>query len=182
MVTMNINPDMMMTDSEDEPDSPVYALTTENRFHADLIIADPLWLDQIDQNTMQMMTKAILACLDAAEAADPVEMSILLTDDAAVAELNQAYRGKDGATNVLSFPDDDGGVLGDIALARETVVQEAQDLARPLSSHVLHLVIHGVLHLLGHDHIDDADAEIMESLETHILAGFGIADPYEEAR
>jgi probable rRNA maturation factor len=119
------------------------------------------------------------------------EVSILLADDATVRRLNAAYRGKDRATDVLSFPAFDrvpevapghlppGPVpLGDIVLALETVRAEAAAAGKPLSDHVSHLVIHGCLHLLGYDHQDRADAAVMEGLERSILERLGIADPY----
>ncbi|MDR3493100.1 MAG: rRNA maturation RNase YbeY [Ancalomicrobiaceae bacterium] len=121
-----------------------------------------------------------------------VEVSLLLTDDARIQVLNRVWRGKDMPTNVLSFPagpeaakdglPDDARplLLGDIVLARETVVREAAAEGKTLEAHVCHLLVHGFLHLLGYDHeIDDA-AEEMESLETEILAALGIADPYAE--
>lgn len=126
-----------------------------------------------------------------------VELSCRLTDDAEVQVLNRDYRGKDAATNVLSFPlvepdlldaladpanAADGGdgelLLGDIVLAAETCAREAQAQGKTLNGHVTHLVVHGVLHLLGYDHLEEQDADAMEALETSILAGLGIADPY----
>jgi probable rRNA maturation factor len=110
-------------------------------------------------------------------------VSILLTDDAAVRKLNAEFRGKDKPTNVLSFPapampGDPEPSLGDIALAFETCASEAQAEDKRLEDHLSHLVIHGVLHLLGRDHEDEAEAEAMEAEETTILATLGIADPY----
>jgi len=123
----------------------------------------------------------------------PAGISILLTDDAAVRELNRTWRGKDSPTNVLSFPATEtaegalpepefDGVpleLGDIALAYETCERESQAQGKRFADHVAHLVLHGVLHLLGYDHLDDDQALRMEALEIRILAGLGIADPYE---
>lgn len=117
------------------------------------------------------------------------EMSVALGDDALVRQLNRDYRGEDKPTNVLSFAAledqeafDEGGdqpvMLGDIVLAFETTVAEAKSEGIPLLHHVIHLVVHGVLHLLGHDHQDDAAAETMEGLETAILARLDIPDPY----
>ncbi len=113
------------------------------------------------------------------------ELTIVLTGDEEMAELNRLWRGKDASTNVLSFPGGDGAeaegtprMLGDIVLAAETVVKEARDLGIALPDHVSHLVVHGVLHLLGFDHEDGEEAERMEALETTVLAGLGIADPY----
>lgn len=112
------------------------------------------------------------------------ELSIVLTDDAEQRELNRDWRGKDSATNVLSFPQIEPfgpvtGILGDVILARETLEREAIDLGKSLSDHFTHLIVHGFLHILGYDHIDEQDALAMEALETQILAGLGIADPYE---
>jgi probable rRNA maturation factor len=129
----------------------------------------------------------------ACPAMGPAGMSILLADDAAVRELNRTWRGKDVPTNVLSFPATEtaegevpqpefAGVpleLGDIALAYETCEREARAQGKRFADHVAHLVSHGVLHLLGYDHLDDDEAQRMEALEIRILAGLGIADPYE---
>jgi len=123
-----------------------------------------------------------------------LEVSVRLSDDAEVQRLNRDYRGKDKPTNVLSFPmhapDDVAHIIrmpdmdvliGDLALASETVAAEAQQKRVSIADHATHLIVHGTLHLLGHDHADDASAEAMEELETQILAGLGIADPYREA-
>ena len=121
-----------------------------------------------------------------------VEVAVRLTDDGEVRALNRDYRGKDKATNVLSFPmiqpdlldtvtqnSDDGEVLlGDIVLAHGVCAAEATDKGVTLADHVAHLIVHGILHLLGHDHGDDAAAEAMEGLERAALASLGIADPY----
>ena len=118
--------------------------------------------------------------------ADPVEVSILLTDDAAVQELNRTWRGKDKPTNVLSFPAPPqppraGAAvpLGDVVLAYETLVRESAEQSKPLQNHLAHLLVHGTLHCLGQDHeIGEAEAEAMESLEVAALATLGIPDPY----
>jgi len=113
-------------------------------------------------------------------------------DDAAVRILNARYRGKDAPTNVLSFPaagnvigvesegegNSETRPLGDIVLARETVMREADEQAVDFSHHVTHLIVHGVLHLLGYDHVVDAEAEEMEALEIEILSELGIDNPY----
>ncbi len=110
------------------------------------------------------------------------EVSVLFTDDARVRDLNLRHRGKDRATNVLSFPAPDsarkGGALGDIALALETVSGEAAEGGLTLDHHITHLLVHGFLHILGFDHHDEHDAEAMESLETAIMARLGLPDPY----
>jgi probable rRNA maturation factor len=117
---------------------------------------------------------------------DAVEISLLLTDDKGVRELNRAWRGKDKPTNVLSFPAPEQPVLpgprhlGDIALAYDTLAREAEDESKSLADHLSHLVVHGTLHLLGYDHELEAEAEIMEGLEVKALATLGIADPYRD--
>ena len=114
------------------------------------------------------------------------ELSILLTNDAEQHELNRQWRGKDSSTNVLSFPQIEPfgpvtGILGDITMARETIEREAVEQGTSFPDHFTHLVVHGFLHLLGYDHIEEADAVKMESLETKILANLGIADPYADS-
>ncbi|MGB6086688.1 rRNA maturation RNase YbeY [Parvibaculum sp.] len=125
---------------------------------------------------------------------DPAELCIVLADDEFVAKLNKAYRGKDGPTNVLSFPAADMSdtglpesafreelpLLGDIILARETIAREADEQKKSFTDHLTHLTVHGVLHLLGHDHIEDDEAEEMEALERDILEDLGVSDPYAD--
>jgi len=117
----------------------------------------------------------------------PAEVSVLLTDDAAVQILNRDWRGKDKPTNVLSFPagDDDmppGApvLLGDIAVAFETTSREALEQNKPFADHFSHLLVHGMLHLLGFDHETEQDADEMEPLEIEALAGLGIDNPYPD--
>ncbi|MEQ8266248.1 MAG: rRNA maturation RNase YbeY [Parvibaculum sp.] len=123
---------------------------------------------------------------------DAAELCIVLADDALVAKLNKAYRGKEGPTNVLSFPaaemPDTGApeavfegaspLLGDVVLARETIAREAAEQNKTFADHLSHLIVHGVLHLLGHDHLENDAAEEMEALERDILEDLGVADPY----
>ncbi len=115
------------------------------------------------------------------------ELSVLLADDSFVQSLNRKFRGKDKPTNVLSFPHapvptdalyDEPSSLGDIALAYETVKAEAKTQSKSFDDHLAHLVVHGVLHLLGYDHVDEGDAEKMEARERDLLKLFGIEDPY----
>lgn len=107
------------------------------------------------------------------------EITIVLADDAFIHDLNKTYRGKNKPTNVLSFPNEEGG---DIVLAIETIEREAKEQGKSLKNHVTHLVVHGTLHLLGHDHMKKKEAERMEQLEIKILKKLGIENPYcEEA-
>lgn len=128
-----------------------------------------------------------------ANAAPLVEVAVRLTDDAEVQALNRDFRGKDKPTNVLSFPQvqhdlleglsnsDDGEILlGDIVLARETCAREAAEKGIVLADHATHLIVHGALHLVGYDHMDDASAHAMEALEVKALASLGLANPYAE--
>ncbi len=129
-------------------------------------------------------------CVEAAAAAaeldtsGEIELSVLLCDDATIRTLNRDWRGFDKPTNVLSFPAASGEapagprLLGDIAVAVETMAREAAHEGKPLEAHFAHLIVHGFLHLLDHDHEDDGEAEAMEALETTILSRLGLPDPY----
>ncbi len=111
------------------------------------------------------------------------ELSIRIVDADEGRAMNRAYRGRDYATNVLSFPAElppgvDLPLLGDMVICAPVVAREAAEQGKAVRDHYAHLTVHGVLHLLGHDHVEDAQAQRMEALETRILAGLGIADPY----
>ncbi|WND01345.1 rRNA maturation RNase YbeY [Temperatibacter marinus] len=137
-------------------------------------------------------------CKAAPDASVAAEVSIMFQLDEAVHHLNRDYRHKDKATNVLSFNSYEredldavytqaktGGppvLLGDIFIAYETCKREAEEQSKSLLDHTMHLVVHGMLHLLGHDHIEDKEAEIMEALERDILTCYGIDDPYKGER
>jgi probable rRNA maturation factor len=128
--------------------------------------------------------QAAVAVAETMGGAAPTVLSIALSSDENVALLNARYRGKAKPTNVLSFPPGAGtasGYLGDIVLARNTVEREACEQGVSLAHHVQHLVVHGILHLLGYDHGTAADAERMEELEVKILSKLGVADPYTGA-
>lgn len=114
---------------------------------------------------------------------DEVEMTVRIVDEAESHELNLTYRGKDRPTNVLSFPFEcpdevELPLLGDLVICRQVVEREASEQEKPLMAHWAHMVVHGSLHLLGYDHIEDDEAEEMESLETQIMQGLGFDDPY----
>lgn len=150
----------------------------------DISIEDRRWKAVTDLESLVHHTASSAAAASGAAGLDMAELSIVMADDAAVRRLNREYRGKDRSTNVLSFPAPVTGararMLGDVVLAYETVAAEAADQGKDLADHVRHLVVHGILHLLGFDHDSDADAERMEALETRILATMGIADPYSD--
>lgn len=133
-----------------------------------------------------ILTRAARAALTAASPARhaPYQVTLVLADDFEMRTLNRTWRGKDAPTNVLSFPAGAGpseaGLLGDVALAYETTLNEARATNIALADHVAHLVVHGVLHLLGFDHMREDEAERMEAIESQALASLGIADPYAE--
>jgi probable rRNA maturation factor len=117
----------------------------------------------------------------------PIELGIRLADDSEQRRLNRGWRGVDRPTNVLAFPALERGrpipseaplLLGDVVLAFETVACEAEEQGKPFPDHLAHLIVHGVLHLLGYDHDNDTEAVAMEQLETSILASLGVPDPY----
>lgn len=160
-----------------------------------IVDAGPLWSQ--DRNWAALAGDAATAALRETPHGDLianpscVEISVKLSDDAEVQQLNAAYRGKDKPTNVLSFPmmqadlldavgigDDGETLLGDVILAHETCDREAKEKGISLVDHATHLIVHGTLHLVGYDHENDAEAEAMEAIETRALASLGLADPY----
>lgn len=161
------------------------------------VTAEAGWTEALGDDPERLCARAVLAALGVtpfaglANGGSCIEVSVRLTDDAEVHALNLKWRGKDKPTNVLSFPmvqpdligvignaDDGELLLGDLVLARETCVAEAAEKGVAASEHCSHLVVHGVLHLLGHDHIDDSEAEAMEDLERAAMAELGYGDPY----
>lgn len=151
------------------------------------------WLDALPEAEDLCRAAAAATVAAALPSAPSAEIGVVLTDDATVRGLNRDWRGLDRPTNVLSFPGLDlspGAApppspgplpLGDVVLAFETVRAEARGLGLPPADRLRHLVVHGVLHLLGHDHGGDAEAAVMEALEVRVLAGLGVADPYADA-
>lgn len=154
----------------------------------DIRIASAAWRAALS-NPAAAVRRAARAALKAElPARTKTSLSILLTDDAEMRKLNAGWRAKDKPTNVLSFPAENAvdparppAYLGDVALGLATCKREAREQKKTLADHVAHLIVHGVLHLIGYDHMDDEQAEAMEPLETEILAGLGIADPYKLA-
>ncbi len=162
----------------------------------DTVIEDDRWQSFGLDTSAERAARATLAALGL----DPAGFQIVVMgcDDARIASLNADFRGKPQPTNVLSWPaedlapeepgrdplppepgePDDPESLGDIAIAWETCEREAAEQGKSMPDHVTHLLVHGVLHLLGHDHIDEADAERMESIEVRVLASLAVADPY----
>ena len=137
-------------------------------------VDDPAWTDALSAVEPLVRSAAALAL-----ETDGL-VSVSLTDDDTVADLNLRFRGKPGPTNVLSFPAPESAqpFLGDVILAFGVCAREAAEQRKSLSAHLQHLVVHGVLHLQGHDHLDDAEAEVMEARERTILAKLGVSDPY----
>ncbi len=144
-----------------------------------VIVEDEAW------QTLADLEALTLAAVTAVFPDKPCSVDVLFTSDDEVRALNRDFRKKDNATNVLSFPaalmpviPGEMAHLGDIVLAFETVEREAKEQNKPLSHHVTHLIVHATLHLLGHDHVNHDEAEIMESKEREILATLNISDPY----
>lgn len=168
--------------------------TTTDGPEIDVVLPCPSWRQALPDAEALGRTAALAAFAAARTAGRgarlPAEASLVLADDAMVRELNRDYRGRDEPTNVLSFANLDGDppvpaggaplLLGDIVLAYETTASEAAAQGKPLADHFSHLVVHGMLHLLGFDHASAVQAEVMEGLETRVLNGLGIADPYAE--
>ena len=160
----------------------------------DLTIVTETWRDALSRPG-EIVTRAAQAAFRAAGTTDgrEVEAAIRLTDDEEVEALNRDFRNKARSTNVLSFPALDTDdlerlpvdaplVLGDVVIALETTLAEAKAEAKTPEDHVSHLVVHGMLHLLGYDHQTDKDANFMEQLEINVLNRLGIRDPYESER
>lgn len=164
-------------------------------------IEDPEWLDAVPEAEALVETATLAALKEGLGRGSPhleptdelitgsVEVSLVLTDERTVWELNRAHRGQDKPTNVLSFatlddpeaPEPAEGqplLLGDVVLSFDTCADEAEAAGKELADHLAHLVVHGVLHLLGHDHQDDGEAATMEALESHLMTQLGRPDPH----
>lgn len=148
----------------------------------DIRIEAPGWASLPDAGAI--VRRAVEAVLADYESDECGAVAVLLTGDAEIRRLNRDFRAKDKPTNVLSFPAAEvpgETILGDIALAYETCTREAEEEGKSVTDHLAHLVVHGVLHLLGFDHENPGEAEEMEAEEIAILARLGIADPYAGA-
>ena len=189
--------DTNATDSAPDPDSP----GCDEIFYGDWVSAagstieasinTKIWPDPLVAGFQQAaltMLDDILSELASAK----VSVSLCLCDDAKMRQLNQQHRQIDKPTNVLSFPaydmagqhidGDVPALLGDIVIAAETMTREAEDMRMPVADHLIHLFVHGMLHLFGHDHIDDELAETMETLEVKFLANIGVPNPYQDTQ
>ena len=157
-----------------------------------LVVAE-CWQSEPDAEAV--IQRAVAAAAEIADSGldaelGEAELAVMLTDDSGIRTLNNNWRGIDKPTNVLSFPalqplgerqaDDAPRILGDIAIAYETTRREADEEQKPFDHHLSHLAVHGFLHLIGHDHEKDQEAETMEALEREILSQLGIPDPYAE--
>ncbi len=156
-----------------------------------LIVDKPCWEQQPD-SLMVLLKKIVFDVFDFMKIKAPLEVNVLLTDDTTLQNLNKTYRGYDKPTNVLSFPglDDNDNpwvasktavplILGDIAVSYETIHREALEQQKSFEDHLVHLFVHGLLHLLGYDHEEEEEAERMEALEITLLTQFGINNPYQ---
>jgi len=167
--------------------------------HIAVILDKPCWKGTASQWETLIKPAVLETLAQSLKALPEAEITILLTDDATIRKLNKTHRGHDKPTNVLSFPSLEPKdvldlcvskneqenersplILGDIALAFETICQESIDQKKPFDHHLVHLVVHGVLHLLGFDHNQDDEALAMESLEIKILSSLMIPNPYQE--
>lgn len=156
--------------------------TVRHAAKLDMVIESGLW--QQPGKIKNLLRRAIEQAA-ATLSTTGVELAIVLTDDSAIRLLNRQWRGIDAATNVLSFasenPGDHGPFIGDIVLAQQTIAREANAERKPFAHHLAHLAVHGFLHLVGYDHQNDKDAEVMERLERRILRRLAIPDPYRPA-
>ncbi len=169
-------------------------MTSRPAIDATIAVNDPAWEREVKglqpniRHVVEVTLRHMYASLPemVRMSAEPLGLAVVFTDDEEVRELNAQFRGKDAATNVLSFSADVEApqpvgqeiVLGDVILAYGVVAAEAAEQGKPFTYHMTHMVVHGLLHLLGFDHLDNVQAETMERHERDILKLFGIPDPY----
>ena len=170
--------DDFSADAAEDPDSLAFILSNDHGITVDACAEGWLWQALLTAEFQSRMITIIGAAM-AHEGHADIEIAIRFTTAEELATLNETHRQKTGPTDVLSFPADDDDFLGDIALAYEVMESQAKEMGISLADHCLHLLLHGVLHLSGHDHIDDDEAAVMEGLEIQILGQFGIANPYD---
>lgn len=166
----------------------------ESSIDITVIVDKPCW-GRASIEWEGLIRPTVLKALRQSQWTQPAEINILLTDDETIQKLNKSYRNIDKPTNVLSFPSLEREeisdfikgdksqtpiILGDVALAFQTIQAESLKQKKSFDHHLVHLVVHGILHLLGFDHEKDDDAEVMESLEIEILSSFMIPNPYQE--
>ena len=186
--------DITSTEQDPDPDGAVtdHAVycrwVTADHHQFEHNISDPRWIDHLLKSEAKCVMLIDLTVRHlSAQFTNTIEVALLWTDDQTIASLNHRFRGKSGATNILSFPSgeltalaEDKLFLGDLVLGYETVMSEAKTIGIAVQDHIAHLVLHGLLHLAGFDHLHDDEASEMESLETYLLSEIGIPDPYYE--
>ena len=189
--------DTHVSDTAPEPDSPVNGDISYIDWQSpagamiEASIDRNIWPDAL-LNSFQRTAPKIFDDILAAHDSPPASVSLCLCDDFQMQQINSQYRQIDKSTNVLSFPAYDmpshrlyqgtQALLGDIVIAAETVTREAESMQIPVTDHLMHLFVHGMLHLFGYDHIDNDMAEKMELLEIRFLANVGIANPYQDTQ
>lgn len=152
---------------------------------SDLLIDRQVAIDEPQLPSLEQLTHWVGCVFSRHPEDERLELTIRLVDSAESQTLNRDYRGKDKPTNVLSFPFENPPgmtlpLLGDLIICHDVVAQEASEQQKPLTHHYAHIVIHGTLHLMGYDHIDEQEAEEMEQIERELLASLDIPDPYNE--
>ncbi len=185
--------EMTSAEQEPDPDSPAeddhtyHSWITADGHHFEHNLSDPRWADSLFSSEKKCIALIDLAARYLpAKFPGPIEVSVLWADDLKIAELNRHFRTKPSATNILSFPSGDQFAstenrlfMGDLVLGFDTVMSEAKAAGIAEQDHIAHLVLHGLLHLAGFDHILDDEAAEMENLESYLLLEIGIADPYQ---